>query len=74
MSAARDNAAGRIYDPVFIFMVASMILAIISSIALRTVVSGAGPASAHAADSSGGDAPDQLPGYRPAPRTHSGVK
>jgi hypothetical protein len=55
MASAERSAAGRIHDPVFIFMVAAMVLAVISSIALRTMVSGSGPASAHAAESTSGD-------------------
>ena len=42
---------GKIYDPVFLFMLIAVILAIGSSFALRSVVSGMGPASAQAADS-----------------------
>jgi hypothetical protein len=72
MAAARHNAAGRIYDPVFIFMVAAMVLAAISSIALRTVVSGTGPASAHAAGNTLGN--DQDPIYQPALPIHRVVK
>ena len=55
MASAERSAAGRIHDPVFIFMVAAMVLAVVSSIALRTMVSGSGPASAHAADNTSGD-------------------
>ena len=67
MSPAQRTAAGRIHDPLFICMVAAMILAVISSIVLRTLVSGTGPASAHAADTPN---PDDLilpPAGAPSP-------
>jgi hypothetical protein len=47
---------GKIYDPVFLFMLVAVMLAIGSSFALRSLVSGLGPASAQAADSPPDDA------------------
>ena len=42
--------SGKLYDPVFVFMLVAVLLAIGSSMALRSVVSGLGPNTAHAAD------------------------
>ena len=74
MASVERNRAGRIHDPVFIFMVAAMILAVISSIALRTMVSGMGPASAHAAENPNGDDMSPPPSGTPSHLTHRGVK
>ena len=41
---------GRRRDPVFVFMVAAMVLAIIGSVTLRMIVPGYGPKSGQAAD------------------------
>ncbi|MGN6371035.1 MAG: hypothetical protein ACTHN5_22500 [Phycisphaerae bacterium] len=48
---------GKLYDPVFLFMLVAVILAVASSMALRSVVGG-GPNTARASDStSDGTAP-----------------
>jgi hypothetical protein len=41
--------SGKVYDPVFLFMLVAVFLAVASSFALRAVVSGVGPQAAHAA-------------------------
>jgi hypothetical protein len=41
--------SGKVYDPVFMFMLVAVFLAVASSFALRAVVSGVGPKAAHAA-------------------------
>ena len=42
--------AGRVYDPVFIFMVVAVVLAVGSSIALRCVTNSMGPSAAQAVE------------------------
>jgi hypothetical protein len=51
-----STVSGKVYDPVFVFMLVAVFLALASSFALRAVVSGVGPAAAHAAGT-----PDDLP-------------
>jgi hypothetical protein len=46
---------GKLYDPVFLFMLVAVLLAVGSSMALRSVVSGMGPNSARASDSLSSD-------------------
>ena len=41
---------GKFYDPVFLFMLFAVMLAIGSSFALRAVIAGTGPSSANAAE------------------------
>ena len=41
---------GKLYDPVFVFMLVAVLLAVGSSMALRSVVAGLGPNSARASD------------------------
>lgn len=49
---ARERSQfGRAYDPVFLFMVVAVVLAVGTSIALRCMSSGLGPQSAQAAES-----------------------
>ncbi len=48
MSVQRTSS-GKINDPVFLFMLVAVFLALASSFALRAVVSGVGPQAAHAA-------------------------
>jgi hypothetical protein len=43
------TTSGKVYDPVFLFMLVAVFLAVASSFALRAVVSGVGPQAAHAA-------------------------
>ena len=43
--------SGKLYDPVFLFMLVAVLLAIGSSMALRSVVGGLGPNTARASDS-----------------------
>lgn len=43
-----SNSSGKVYDPVFLCMVGAIILAVVTSITLRAVVSGTGPGAAHA--------------------------
>jgi hypothetical protein len=43
------TTSGKVYDPVFVFMLVAVFLAVASSFALRAVVSGVGPQAAHAA-------------------------
>ena len=52
-------------DPVFIFMVVAMVLAVISSLTLRAVIPNAGPNSARAGDL---ETPDTL---GPLPQLHA---
>ncbi|HUO10623.1 MAG TPA: hypothetical protein VM008_20135 [Phycisphaerae bacterium] len=47
---------GKILDPVFLFMLVAVLLAVGSSFALRSLVAGLGPSSAQAADSLPDDA------------------
>jgi len=65
MRPSRTNT-GKVYDPVFLFMLGAVILAIGSSFALRAVVTGLGPNSAHAADQSPDQSSDQSPDQSPA--------
>jgi hypothetical protein len=64
MRPSRTNT-GKVYDPVFLFMLGAVILAIASSFALRAVT-GIGPAAAHAADQSPDQSSDQSPDQSPA--------
>ena len=50
--AGQKITSGKIYDPVFVFMLVAVFLALASSFALRAVVSGVGPQAAHAAEPS----------------------
>ena len=69
---SRGNLSGKIYDPVFLCMVGAMVLAIASSIALRTVVSHAGPAAAQGAEGHDDPAASDEPILaHHAPFTHS---
>lgn len=43
-----SNSSGKVYDPVFLCMVGAIILAVVTSITLRAVVSGTGPSAARA--------------------------
>lgn len=63
-STRSTSLSGKVYDPVFLCMVGAVILAVGTSIALRVMVAGHGPASAHAADAL------PLPGdvYQPNPK------
>ncbi len=58
---------GKIHDPVFFCMIAAIILAVISSIALRAMVSHAGPTAARADTT---DMTDPAPG-KPAPHANA---
>ena len=49
------NLSGKLHDPVFLCMVGAVILAIGTSLALRAVVAGAGPAAAHGAEMGGSE-------------------
>ncbi len=49
MSAKSGQPSGKVYDPVFLFMLFAVFLAVASSFALRAVVSGLGPSAARAA-------------------------
>jgi hypothetical protein len=42
--------SGKLYDPVFLFMLVAVLLAVGSSMALRSVVAGLGPSTAHGSD------------------------
>jgi hypothetical protein len=49
-STRSTTLSGKVYDPVFLCMVGAVVLAVGTSIALRVMVAGHGPAAAHAAD------------------------
>jgi hypothetical protein len=59
MEARMSNSSGKVYDPVFLCMVGAIILAVVTSITLRAVVSGAGPAAARAESAQPPSAPSQ---------------
>ncbi|HVX86299.1 MAG TPA: hypothetical protein VH253_16060 [Phycisphaerae bacterium] len=56
--SAQHTTSGKIYDPVFLFMLVAVFLALASSFALRAVVSGVGPKAARAASVTDGQSRD----------------
>jgi hypothetical protein len=59
----RPGISRRVCDPLFLCMVGAMILAVASSVALRAMVAGAGPAAARASNP---DAPPPEPSHAAA--------
>jgi hypothetical protein len=47
-STRNESLSGKIYDPVFLCMVGAVVLAVGTSIGLRVMIAGAGPAAARA--------------------------
>jgi hypothetical protein len=67
-----NSSAGRVYDPVFIFMVIAVILAVGSSFALRSVSPTMGPSAAQGSEGEFSlPAPDSDSGAAPV---HAAVK
>jgi len=63
-TSAKRNFSGKVYDPVFLCMLGAVILAVASSIALRTMVSG--PTPAHASEGTTADPTGEVPSRVPA--------
>jgi hypothetical protein len=67
---------GKLYDPVFLFMLVAVLLAVGSSMALRSMVTGLGPNTARASDatSDGTAAPGVAMDINSIPASHSKSK